>query len=48
MPLDTEGPLRKLMGIEYCNINAVTVTRSRKLKDLLQEDAPACTISRTR
>lgn len=43
MPLDTEGPLRKLMEIEYRNINAVMVIRGRKLKDLLQEDTPACT-----
>lgn len=43
MPLDTEGSLRKLMEIEYRNINAGMVTRSRKLKDLLREDAPACT-----
>jgi len=43
MPLDTEGPLRKLMEIEYRNIDAVMVTRGRKLKDLLQEDTPTCT-----
>ncbi|MEE8182986.1 MAG: hypothetical protein V3T94_02420 [Thermoplasmata archaeon] len=41
MPLDTEGPLRKLMEIEYRNINAVMVTRGRQLKNLLQEDTPA-------
>lgn len=29
------------MGIEYRNINAIMVTRGRKLKDLLQEDTPA-------
>lgn len=40
MPFDTEGALRKLMEIEYRNINAVMVTRGRKLKDLLQEDLP--------
>ena len=33
MPLDTEGSLRKLMEIEYRNINAGMVTRGRKLKD---------------
>jgi uncharacterized protein (UPF0216 family) len=43
MPLDTEGSLRKLMEIEYRNINAGMVPRGRKLKDLLREDAPACT-----
>ena len=43
MPLDTEGSLRKLMEIEYRNINAGMVTRGRKLKDLLREDTPACT-----
>jgi uncharacterized protein (UPF0216 family) len=42
MPLDTEGSLRKWMRIEYRNINAGTVTRKRKLADLLREDAPSC------
>ncbi|MFQ6128048.1 MAG: DUF61 family protein [Thermoplasmata archaeon] len=42
MPLDTEGSLKKLMQIEYRNINAGIVTRRRKLRDLLQEDDPSC------
>lgn len=42
MPLDTEGSLRKWMQIEYRNINAGTVTKKRKLADLLQEDIPSC------
>lgn len=42
MPLDSEGSLRRWMQIEYRNINAGTVTRRRKLADLLREDVPSC------
>ncbi|MFQ6106955.1 MAG: DUF61 family protein [Thermoplasmata archaeon] len=42
MPLDTLGSLKKLMEIEYRNINAGIVTKKRRLIDLFQDEIPAC------
>jgi uncharacterized protein (UPF0216 family) len=42
MPLGSEGPLKKLMEMEFRNINAGFVARGRYLNDLLDEDAPSC------
>ena len=39
----SEGPLKKLLEMEYRNINQGLVTKPRYLRDLLKEDAPACT-----